>query len=226
MDGKDVEGVVDARQELELGGKVAAGAAAEADDDGAPGGDEAGGGGDGDEARDGAGAEADGAPFPLEAVVEQDPGEAAARGGQVGHVAGHDGAEVHGQRGAAVEAEPADPEEDGAEDDVGHAVRAVWEALRLGVARSLAEHDAVRERAGARGDVHRAAACEVVRGQLVQPAVCVPRPVGDGVVYYRRPDEDEDDGGEDAAAVGNGADGESWPVYLGRNLGQEALLRF
>lgn len=54
-----------------------------------------------------------------------------------------------------------------------------------------------------------AAAGEVVVGQLGEPAVGVPGPVGDGVVDDGGPDEHEDDGGEHAAAVSDGTDGES-----------------
>lgn len=91
-------------------------------------------------------------------------------------------------------------------------MRAVGETLGFGVAVSLAEHDAVGEGAGARGDVDGTAAGEVVGGEFEEPAVGVPGPVGDGVVDDGGPDEDEDDGGEHAAAISDGTDGESWAV--------------
>lgn len=214
MDSKDIKTVVDANEELELGGKVTAETAHDTDDDGTPGRHEARSRSNGNEAGDGAGAETDGAPLLLEAVVEEGPGDAAAAGGEVGHVAGHDGADVHGQGRAAVEAEPTDPEEDGAEDDVGDVVGSVGEAVVAAVPRALAEHEGVGERAGARRDVDGAAAGEVVAGQVEEPAVGVPGPVGDGVVDDGGPDEDEDDGGEHAAAISNGTDGEGGTVVL------------
>ena len=210
VDGKDVEGVVDAGQELQLCGKIAECTAADSNHDSGPGGNKAGRRRDGHETGDGAGAEPNGAPFLLKSVVEQDPGDAGARRSQIGHVAGHDGTEIHRQRGAAVEPEPSHPEEDGAENNVGHAVRAVGETLGLGVAGSLAEHETVREGAAAGGDVDGAAAGKVDSTELVKPAIGVPCPVGNRVVDNRRPDEDEDDGGQHAPTVSDGSDGQSW----------------
>lgn len=57
-----------------------------------------------------------------------------------------------------------------------------------------------------------AAAGEVVVGELGEPAVGVPGPVGDGIVDDGGPDEHEDDGGEHAAAISNSADGEGRTV--------------
>ena len=94
VDGEDVQRVVAAQEVLELGGVVARDAAADAEDDGCPCGHVAGARRDGDEARDDAGAEADGGPFALEAVVDETPGDAADTGGEVGAHCGHDGAEV------------------------------------------------------------------------------------------------------------------------------------
>lgn len=212
VDGKDVEGIVDANEELELGGKVAANGTDDADDEAAPGSDETRSGRNRNKTGNGAGAEANRAPFLLQAVVEQDPSDTADGGGQVGDEAGHDGADVHAQGGTTVEAEPADPEEDGADDDVCDAVGAVREAVVLVVSGALAEHDAVGEGASTRGDVDGATSGEVVRGELEEPAVAVPGPVGDGVVDDGGPDEHEDDGGEHAATVGHGTDGESGTV--------------
>lgn len=209
VDGEDIESIVNTDEELELGSEVADDAANDAHDEGAPGGDEAGAGGDDDEAGDGTGAEANGGPLALEAEIEEDPGETAHRGGQVGVEAGDDGADVHGEGGAAVEAEPADPEEDGADDDVGDVVRPPGHAGVVAVAGALAEHEGVGEGGGAGGDVDGAAAGEVEGAQLVEPAVGVPGPVGDGVVDDGGPDEEEDERGKDATAVSDGADGQS-----------------
>lgn len=59
-----------------------------------------------------------------------------------------------------------------------------------------------------------AAAGEVVVGELGEPAVGVPGPVGNGVVDDGGPDEHEDDGGEHAAAVSDGTDSEGRAVCL------------
>lgn len=208
MNGEDIEGVIGAQVELELGGDVAANATDHTEDDGSPGRDVTGGRGDGHETRDGAGAEPDDGPLLLEAVIHQDPGDGADGGGEVGDDAGHDGTEIRGQGGATVEAEPSDPEEDGAEDDVGDVVRSVRETGGFGIAGTLAEHDGEGEGGGTRRDVDGGTASEVETAKLERPTVRVPRPVGDGVVHDGGPDEDEDDAGQDAGAIYSSADGE------------------
>ena len=208
MDGEDIEAVVDANEELDLGGEVADNGAHDTDDEAAPGSNETRRGRDGDEAGDGTGAETDGAPLLLESIIEEHPRNTTAGGSEVGDVASHNGADVHGQGGTAVEAKPADPEEDGAEDDVGDVVRAVGQAVVVVVAGALAEHEGVGEGAAARGHVDGATAGEVVAGQVEEPAVGVPSPVGDGVVDDGGPDEHENDGGKHAAAISDSADSE------------------
>lgn len=207
--GKDIERVIDAENELEFGGEVAEDTADNAEDEGRPRRDEAGAGSDGDQAGDGTAAEADRAPLPLQPVVEQAPGQATDRGGDVRHDAGHDGTHVGRQGAAAVEAEPADPEEDGAQDDVGDVVGAVRQPVDLVVAGTLAEHERVGEGSSARADVNRGTTGEVEAAHLERPAVGIPGPVRDRVVHDGRPDEDENDAGKHAAAIGSGTDGES-----------------
>ena len=68
--GEDVEGVVDAEDELELGGVVGSCCSDDTVDDCGPGWNESGAGGDGNETGDHARAEADCGPFALEAVIE------------------------------------------------------------------------------------------------------------------------------------------------------------
>lgn len=208
VDSENVEGIVNANEKLELGSKVAADGANDANDDAGPRSNIARRRSNRHQASNSPRAESNRAPFLLQTVIQQDPSDASDRSSQVGHEAGHDSAEVHAQCRAAVEAEPADPEEDGADDDVCDAVRAVRQAAVLVVAGALAQHDAVGEGAGSRGHVDGTAAGKVVVGQLGEPAVCVPGPVGDGVVDDGGPDEHEDDGGEHAAAVSDGTDGE------------------
>ena len=128
MDREDIEGVVGADEELELRRNIAAESTDNAEDDGRPGRNETRGRGDGDETGDGARAETDDGPFLLEAVIEQHPGDGTRGCGEVGDDASHDGAEVRGEGRAAVEAEPAHPEKDGAKDDMRHIVGAVGQA--------------------------------------------------------------------------------------------------
>ena len=91
--------------------------------------------------------------------------------------AGHD-AKVCAQRRAAVEAELADAERYGANNDVGDTTRAVWQSHEIAVAAAFTEHDRVGQGGGAGGDV----AGEVEAAQAVDPAGGVSGPAGYGVV--------------------------------------------
>lgn len=218
--GKDIQTVVNAKDKLELGGKVAHDSTDDTVDDSSPGGDETRGRGDGNEAGNGTRAEADSGPLLLQAVVEQAPGDTGDGGSQVGDQAGHDGAQVSSQGGTTVEAEPADPEEDGSEHDVGDVVGAVGQALGLVVAGALAEHERVGEGGGTGRDVDGGTTGKVETAELEGPAVGVPGPVGDGVVDDGGPDEDEDDAGQHATAVSSSTNGQS-----GGNGGEHALVQ-
>lgn len=77
---------------------------------------------------------------------------------------------------------------------------------RLAGVLALAQHEGVRQRGPARRDVHGAAAGEVERREVVQPAVGVPRPARDGAVDNGGPQEREDERGHDAAALEGAAD--------------------
>lgn len=166
VDGKDVEGIVNVENEFELGGQVAAHAATHSNDDGTPRGNETRGRRDGDQSRDGPRAEANSAPFLLQAVVDKHPNDATNGSREISDIASHDSADVDAEAGASVEPEPSNPEEDGAKDNIGDTVRAVWQAVHTAVSRALAEHDAVCEGACAGGDVDGAASCEVVAGEF------------------------------------------------------------
>jgi hypothetical protein len=127
----------------------------------------------------------------------------------MGDHARHDGAHVCREGRAAVEAEPADPEEDGAEHDVGDVVRTGRQAADVVVAPPLAQHDGVGEGSSAGGDVHRCAAGEVETSHFEGPAGGVPGPAGDGVVDDGAPDEHEDYARQHAASVCCGANRQS-----------------
>ena len=206
---KHIESLIDTEQELELGSKVAADTTDNTKDDSRPGRDITRSRGDGDETSNGTGAEADSAPLPLQTVIEQDPGQAADASSDVGDDAGHDGTEVGGEGAAAVEAEPADPEEHSPQNDVGDVVGAVGQAVDLVVAVALAEHEGVGKGGGAGADVHGGAAGEIETAHREGPAVGVPSPVGDGIVYDGGPDEHEHQGGKHTATISARANSES-----------------
>lgn len=78
MDGKDIKTVVNVDEELDLGGEVAEDTTADSDNDGCPGLHETRSRSDGNETRNGTGAETDSAPLLLETVIEEDPGNGTA----------------------------------------------------------------------------------------------------------------------------------------------------
>jgi hypothetical protein len=206
---KNIQRIIDPNHILQLRRIITADRAHDPEDDRRPSGHEPTRGCDGDETGYRAGAEADGAPLPLEAVVEQDPGHAPDRGSEMGHHARHDRAHVRTEGRAAVEAEPADPEEDRAENDVRHVVWTVRQATGIIVSSPFSQHDGVRESSSAGRDVHRCATGEVQAAHFEGPAGGVPGPAGDGVVDYSAPDEHEDYAGQHAASVCCGAYRES-----------------
>ena len=147
---------------------------------------------DSDEASNGTRAETDRRPLALEAVVPEHPGEAANARREVGDDARLRRAEVRRKGGAAVEPEPAKPEEDRAEHDVGRIVGLVGEAFSA-VAPTLAEVDGNGKRRGTGRDVDRCASGEVKATHDEGPAVGVPRPARDRIVNDGRPDESKHD---------------------------------
>ena len=136
-----------------------------------------------DKTRDGTRAETDCGPLALETVVPEHPGQTADAGSEVGDDASLGGTEVGAERGSAIEAEPSEPEEDRAENDVGRVVGLVRKALGT-VATALAEVDGNRERGGTGADVHGRATGEVKTSQLVGPTVRVPSPACDRVCRW------------------------------------------
>ncbi|RUS33986.1 hypothetical protein BC938DRAFT_482980 [Jimgerdemannia flammicorona] len=147
VNGENVESVIIVERQLQLAGEVADNTASDTEDDGRCGPDITGGGGDGDEADNGAAAETD----CRELVVEA-----------IGNEAGHGSADATGFGGAAIEAEPAEPQEGGAEDDVRHIVGL---ELIVFVTCALTEDKGVCEGGSAGTDVDGSAAGEVETSQ-------------------------------------------------------------
>jgi hypothetical protein len=204
-----IEALINAKDKLELGAKVASDGADNTEDNSSPRGNVTSARGDGNETGNDTGAEADSAPLALKAVVEKAPGEASNAGGDVGDDAGHDSAEVRGKSGTTVEAEPANPEENGSENDVGDVVGTVGETVNLAVAGALSEHQGVGESGGTGADVDWGTTGEIETAHDERPAIGVPGPVRNRVIDDGGPDEDEDDCGEDASAVSSATNGES-----------------
>ena len=136
--------------------------------------------------------------------LHQHPGEGCNRGGDLGH--GHRHARLHagGDGGAGVEAEPADPQQRGADEGEHHVV------ARARVL-ALAEADRAHQAGNARVDMHDGAAGEVEHlehGVVVavgHEAVGAPDPMRDRRVDEDRPQADEPQHRRELHAFGEGA---------------------
>jgi hypothetical protein len=130
---EDIEGIVDLDPELDcwllvwgtdemddgltLGGEVGNDSGGDAENDAAPGSQETGGGRGSDKTRDDTRAPADHGPLASQTPIEENPGHGGKHSSKVAVPAGHDGTKVGAESRASVEAEPAEPQEDGAESD-------------------------------------------------------------------------------------------------------------
>lgn len=213
VDADDVEGVVVAEPVLEADCHGAEHSGDGADRDGTERADGAARRGDGDESRDGSGGGAQGGEGAVAELLVAEPGEHRGAGGDLGVDEHHRAdAVVVAEPGAGVEAEPAEPEQSGAEHDQRQAVRA---HRVLPEADALADDQDHAESGGSGVDVDGGAAGEVDDAHLVQPAAGAPDPVGDREVDDGDPQRDEqgpggelDPVGEGAADQGGGEDGE------------------
>lgn len=190
---------------LTLSGKIADNASRDAEADASPRVEVTGGRGGGDEAGDGTRAPADHGPLAGQPPIENAPAHRSEHGRQVAVPAGHGGAEVGAEGGAAVEAEPAKPQENGAESHQRDVVRAEVEHHLL---LAPAKNQRVRQRRHAGHDLDGPAAGVVEAAPREEPSVGVPSPARDRAVHNRRPEEGEDHGGDDAAALSDGAHGD------------------
>ena len=68
--------------------------------------------------------------------------------------------------------------------------------------------------------MHGCATGKIETAEHVRPPVRVPGPIGDRVIYDRRPDEDEDNTRQDARAINSGTNSE------GRTLGVKVSISF
>ena len=208
MDSKDIEGIVNANEELELGSVVAGNGTNNTKDKRSPGRDKARARSNGNKTSNNTRAEAHGRPLALQAVVEQTPGHTSDRCGKVSDNGGHDSAEVSRESRASIETEPSNPEEDCANDDMRDVVRAVVELVGS-VTATLAQHQGVGQGSRSGSNVDGGTTGIVKTSEFVYPACRVPCPAGNGVVDDGAPDEHEDNTGEHAATLGDSTDCES-----------------
>lgn len=152
---------------------------------------------------DGTGGGTEGGEGAVADLLVREPGEHGGGGGHLG-VDEHHGADavVVAEPGTGVEAEPAEPEETGAQHDQREAVRAHRVLLE---ADALADDEDHAEGRGTGVDVDGGAAREVDDAHLEEPAAGAPDPVGDGEVDDGDPEGDEEGPGGELDAVGEGA---------------------
>lgn len=84
-------------------------------------------------------------------------------------------------------------------------VRSVRELLRS-VSPTLAKVNAHGERSRPRGHVNGSSTGKVEAAELERPSLRVPRPVGDGIVDERRPDERKHEEGTQSSSLGTSSD--------------------
>ena len=126
---KDIEWVIIVEDEFELCGEIAHGSGNDTESDGCRGTDESRCWSDSDETDNGARAETDDGPFLLETVIPEHPSETCDGCSEIGDDASVCSTHVCREGRTAIEAEPTEPEEDGADDDVGGIVWFVGETF-------------------------------------------------------------------------------------------------
>lgn len=217
VDSKDIQSIVNAEQELQLGGIVAGNGTDHTKDEGSPRSNKARAGGNSDQTGNNTRAETDSGPLALQTVVEQTPGNTADRGSKVGYNGSHDSTQVSRQRRASVEAEPSNPEEDGSNNDMSDVVGTVVELVSA-VPTTLAQHQGVSQCSRTGSNMHGSTTSKVETTQLEDPTGRIPGPASNGVVDNGGPDEHEDDARQHAATLSNGTNGEGntissqWPI--------------
>ncbi|MCY1294157.1 hypothetical protein D9M70_434400 [compost metagenome] len=132
------------------------------------------------------------------------PAQCGGGGGDLGDQHGHAGGAVGGGRGAGVEAEPAHPQQGGADQGVAEVVRRHGDVR---VTLALAQHQAGHQAGDTGVDVHHGATGEVEHAPVPhQRAVAAPHHVRDRRVDQGEPHCGEDQHGGELHALGEGTD--------------------
>ena len=206
MNGEDIKSIIDSKNELQLGGIVAGRSTDNSKDNSRPGRNVTRTRRNCDKTRDHAGAEPNRRPFLLQSVIKHTPSNTTDGSSKVGHNGSHDSAHVGAQSRSSIEAEPANPEENGADDDMGDVVRTIIQFV-CSMAPSLAEHERICQGGRTGRDVDRSSSCKIKTTHLEGPAGRIPCPASNGIVDDGRPDEHEDNTWEHTSSFGNGTDG-------------------
>jgi len=205
--GPDIESVIEIELLGELDAAVAPRHAEDTDDEGGPRLDVSSSRSDGGETGDGADAGTDEGRLTFHLPFEQEPAEESRRGGNLRVHSGESGGAVGSQRGAAVEAEPAKPEQAGTEGNERNVVRVGVELIAFELL-AVRQGENGGERGEAGGGVHDDAAGEILDALLSHPTAA-PDPVAEREVDQVNPDEDEDEVRHESHAIGKGASHET-----------------
>ena len=208
MHAKGVERIVEAQGVLELDAEVAGDAAEKPHEEGAGLVDVARPGRDHHQARNAATDNAQHRGLALEQPLDGHPRQAGCRGRDVSHQHRHAGATAGRQRRPGVKAEPAHPQQRGADEGQEHVVRGGLSGLEA-LARAQ-DHRANKSR-HARGNVHDVAARKVQHAPRSHEA-SAPLPVGNGAVDEEVPEEHEDEDRDELHALGEGAGNDRTPA--------------
>ena len=195
-----IESVVNLDHELDLGAKVASDTGGDTEDNASPRGDDTGGRSSSDETRDSARAPTDERPLLGKSVVENAPGNGSEHGSKSAVPASHGSTQVGTESRTAVEAEPAEEEEDGTEGDERDVVRAEVEHHLLVAA---AQDPRVGQSRHTGANLDRTTTRVVENTVLEGPAVGTPGPAGKRAVDESGPDKDKDHGRNDTTTLSN-----------------------
>ncbi|MDQ0853815.1 hypothetical protein QFZ79_001926 [Arthrobacter sp. V4I6] len=209
VDADDVERVIKTVSVLQVHKHGAGGAGEQAQADGGDRTDVGAGWGDGNETGDNAGRGAEGGGVPVADLFRDQPAEQGR--GRSSQRVDPDQARLLGRRrGAGVEAEPAEPQDAGAQHDEGYVVRAVGGVLAEPLAVAQNQHQ--DQRGGAGTDLHHGPAGEVdhlpedrADGSMLAHQATAPDHEGERAVDNRDPDGHEEGPRGELGAVGDGA---------------------
>lgn len=204
---KDIESLINANEKLELGGKVTGDGGNRTDGKSSWGTDVASSRGDTDQTRNSTGAEANSGPFAFKPVVQEHPDQTTDRGRKVGDDTSLNSPQVGRKSGTTIEAEPTEPEENGADNNESSVVGLVGESFSA-VASTLAEVQGDSKRGSTRRDVNGGPTSKVETAHDKRPAVGVPCPARERAVDEGEPAEEEDHNGTDTRPFSETTNGE------------------
>lgn len=130
------------------------------------------------------------------------PGQPAARGSEVGNDTSLNSPEVRSEGRTTIETEPTEPEENSANHDVSRVVRLVRQTLSA-VTTAFSQIDRNGKSSSSRDNVNRGASGKIKATQDKWPAIGIPRPTCNRIIYEGRPDKHENEKRAKASTLGS-----------------------